>query len=149
MDSRVGRGRRLAAFYIDLFVVMMTAFPPAVFLMLVVEWQMMGEWAWSFEREVRWWDALTFPITFLSIGATWFWYVRRSLNRGAQTWGQRLMGYRLIANGPDPKLRSRIMVGWSTLSWWWNWPKTLLPRRQDYPWDEASQIVARRVAKAP
>ena len=149
MDSRVGRGHRLAAFFIDLFVVMMTTFPPSLFFTLVVEWLMMGEWAWSFERELRWWDALTFPIMFVSIGATWFWYVRRGLNRGTQTWGQRLMGYQLVTNGDRPSLLLRGLVAWMNFAWWPTWPWTILRKKQDYWWEHASQIVARRVAEAP
>ena len=144
-ESRVGKLRRVTAFVTDMSVGIMITLPPIVLISLAVEWATTGAWAWSYERDfVRATDFVFVGLMMTSLVAVGF-YFRRQFAAGLMTPGQRLMGFRLVANGENPSISKRAFTAWINIAWWPTWPWTLFGRRRDYWWDNASQIVARRV----
>ncbi len=142
--SRVGIFRRIAAFYIDFFTVMIGVMPFITLPSLVVEYFVTGTWQWRFERDYfRYSDLLSlffFLIGFYAI----FYFFKWHFKNGKQTPGQRLFKFKLIQNGDKPSMGIRLLVAWANAAWWPIWPWTIFKWQQDYWWDRASKIIARR-----
>ncbi|HAQ77573.1 MAG TPA: hypothetical protein DCR96_13880 [Hyphomonas sp.] len=145
-ESRVGLTRRFVAFYLDFFVIVMGVFPAVSLPALVMEYIATGAWQWSFEREVlmsRDWVSLVIGLASCFGG---YYYFKWHFDRGAQTFGQHLLRFKVLPSRDHPSFGTRTFVAWLILSWWPFWPWTLFRKRQDYMWDTTSGTKARRVA---
>ena len=145
-DSRVGLTRLFMALHIDMFVILLGGLPAVFIPALVMEYIATGVWQWSFEREVfmpRDWVSLVIGLASCFGG---YYYFKWHFDRGAQTFGQHLLRFKVLPSRDHPSFGSRTFVAWLSLSWWPFWPWTLFRKRQDYMWDTTSGTKARRVA---
>ena len=146
-ESRVSLVRRLTAFVIDLYVAMLIIMPFPVLLGLTTEAIVTGSWAWSYERDYfRPSDIISVAALLLSFLSFYF-YFAWHFEKRRQTVGQNLLAFKLIPSTDQPRMSVRAFIAWINLAWWPTWPWTLFGRRQDYWWDNASGIVARRVER--
>jgi len=144
-DSRVGIFRRIAAFYVDISVCTIGILPLVSMPPLFLEYLATGEWQWSFERDfVRRADLLNLTVFFIGLYGM-FYYFSWHFKNGKQTLGQHFLGFKLVPAGERPNMFFRAVVAHFNFSWWPTWPWTLFRKKQDYWWDTASKIKARRV----
>ena len=145
-NTRVSLVRRVAAFYIDVFVGIIGIMPLMAMPSLIAEFLATGEWHWSFERDYFTGRDWIFVITTLVSIFGIFYYFKWHLNKQKQTVGQHLMNFKLVPANDHPRLGVRFFVAWVCATWWPLWPWTIFKLRQDYFWDTASGIKARRVS---
>jgi hypothetical protein len=143
--SRVGLLRRFAAFYIDLFIAMAGVLPIICMTALATEFYATGNWQWSYERDFfRPTDVIDIAAFLLGFAGI-FYYFRWHFKKRVQTLGQHVLGFTLIATDANPSMTTRAFVALVILSWWPFWPWTMFGHKQDFLWDTASRIKARRV----
>ncbi len=143
--SRVGIFRRIAAVYVDMGVGVIGIIPLVCMPSLIIEYFETGHWAWSFERtNFRPSDILSTFFMLLGFFVI-FYYSRWHFLRGKQTLGQHLLGFVLEPMEEKTNFSIRVLVAWVNFAWWPIWPWTIMKRKQDYWWDTASNIKARRI----
>lgn len=143
--SRVGIIRRIAALYVDMVVGIIGALPIICMTSLTIEYLETGQWAWSFERDYfRPSDVLGTAVFLLGFFGI-FYYSKWHFVRGKQTLGQRWLKFKLLPMEEKTNFPIRAIVAWANLAWWPIWPWTIMKRKQDYWWDNASKIKARKV----
>jgi RDD family len=147
-DTRVSLIRRVAAFYIDVSVAMIGVIPLTTMPILVVEYLTMGEWQWSFDRDFFRDTDWIFVVCLLASFYGIFYYFKWHFDKRKQTVGQHLLKFMLVPLHDHPSLGVRFFVAWVCAAWWPFWPWTIFKLRQDYFWDTASGIRARRVSSS-
>jgi hypothetical protein len=119
----LGWWQRLAAFWLDFFLAMMTVSPILGLLPVLAEWRRTGVFAWSFERtSPAPGDGLVFAVMFaIAIPALALYYTW-PLVRGRPTPGACIMGYQIVGNnGPTLTLGAalrRTLWGFTFLRDW-------------------------------
>ena len=147
-NSRVGIFRRLAAVYVDAFVGLIGALPFISMTALTTEFFATGQWQWSYERDfVRPTDIIDVLVFFIDFYGI-FYHVKWHFDRQRPTVGQQLFKFRLVPAHKNPRMGIRAFVAWVNLAWWPIWPWTIMQHKQDYWWDTASGIKARRVEES-
>ena len=146
-DSRVSLKRRFAAFVIDMYVATMVVISFPIFVSLTTEAIATGSWAWSFERDYYRRTDIIGTLAFFAAFAGIYFYFAWHFGQQRQTLGQHLLSFKLIPATNKPRMAVRALVAWLVLAWWPVWPWTIFKRQQDYRWDTASGIVARRVER--
>lgn len=144
--THVGIIRRVAAFYIDLFVAMLAVAPVLAIPALIAEYQATGEWQWSFERDYTRNTDWLLAVSMASLFVWVIWYFRWHFDRQKQTVGQHLMNFKLVPIHGGASFTRRLFVAWVCAAWWPFWPWTIFTGKQDYYWDTISGIKARRVS---
>ena len=143
--SRVGIIRRIAALYVDVFVGIIGILPIICMTSLTIEYLETSQWAWSFERDYyRPSDVLGTAVYLLGFFGG-FYYSKWHFVRGKQTLGQHWLKFKLLPVEEKTNFPVRALVAWANLACWPIWPWTIMKRKQDYSWDNASKIKARKV----
>ena len=143
--SRVGIIRRFAALYIDITVGTIGALPIVCMASLTIEYFETDQWAWSFSRDYyRQSDILGAAISLIGFWGV-FYYSKWHFVRGKQTLGQHWLKFKLFPMEENTNFAIRAFVAWVNIAWWPIWPWTIMKKKQDYSWDNASKIKARKV----
>ena len=147
----VGVWRRFGAFYLDFLAVAMMFGPVLVVPHLLAEARITGTFHWAFERDfVRPDDWLYSLVAAFAMLAAWFWYYYRHGRSGRPTFGQYILGYRIVADpaaGKAPEWGARVALAFIGMC---VWPISLIfalrKPNKAFWWDAETGTAVVRVA---
>ena len=142
--------RRLAAFIIDFFVILVITIPLSALVFLVIESAYTDLFQWSFSRKfARPTDTPVLVVTIFGVYFLMFYYFYKHLRINRQTAGQYILGYKIINDLDEirnPRYGRRVLYSFIGLC---TWPVTLVhsynnPKKIMW-WDKSTFTRAVRV----